>query len=41
MNKIEKPNFSFKETRKPIAVKEIKSLNPTKTSQTNDTPESH
>ena len=38
MDKIEKPNFSFKEITKPFVVKEIKNLNPKKTSQSNDIP---
>ena len=36
INKTEKSNFSFKEKTKPFVVKEIKSLKPKKTSQSND-----
>ena len=38
MDKIEKLDFSVKQITKPIAVKEIKNLNPKKTSQSNDIP---
>ena len=38
MDKIEKPNFSFTKIVKPFGVKEIKNLNPKKTSQSNDIP---
>ena len=38
MDKIEKPNLSFKEITKPFVVKEIKNLKPKKTSQSNDIP---
>ena len=38
MDKIEKPNFSFNEIAKPLVIKEIKNLDPKKTSQSNDIP---
>ena len=38
MGKIEKPNFSFKEITNPVVVKEIKNINPKKTSQSNHIP---
>ena len=38
MDKIEKSNFNFKEITKPFVVKEIKNLNPKKSSQYNDMP---
>ena len=38
MDKIEKPNFSFKEITKLFVVKVIKNLNPKKTSESNDIP---
>ena len=38
MDKIEKPNFSFNDITKPFFIKEIKNLDPKKTSQSNDIP---
>ena len=38
MDKIEKPNFSFNDITKPFVIKEIKNLDPKKTSQSNDIP---
>ena len=38
MDKIENPNFSFKEITKPFVLKEIKNFNPKKTAPSNDIP---